>query len=1604
MRLRGSVLQALALARVCRREEQKHRNASRNGPHLSSLYLVRPGPSIQVKRSSYDKQDPCIVADSYQEEPVSTISLYAKSSKEHHDSGSCERASDRRSLQKIESYSSASASASRRAISGYDDHSGLRDAQYTASPISAVNAITRQPQSSGPSLLYSSQPVIHESRAALTTSWPSISESTLSDNIVGTPGIEEKLDSRYQVRNYDYKKFFQPGRVFSTLWTDPTSEKTNQSQTFISEVIYGEKVHTKIRRFVIIQQRDKCYNCLPVTTYGGRGYKKSGIELNEHSQIYSHKCPKEVQGMKKKPLKVILSKTGDSLEDTSLINYGRIYTVESNVKVLDVGVLDEESQKRLQRYYRQVNFSEDLPLDSKSQREEADLAGTGTSFLSVEQSYQSDHQKRSFTSTPGLIYTNPSQSTSSQSETRVSPRYPEEPSVEGSETVTSNSRKISSLEDRSKGKSTGLPSGISRYSASEVTSSDFFTTPTSTQIGDPFVPAQRGNIGLAIGKEPTVPLPNQAIGVANVGDLHPSVGPLNMQNAGSSNLDPSSPIRQEAAQPFHTIPTPELYPRKPHQALDGYPRVDLNSRVHEKGGDYASIERPTSSSSSIASTLLSTSASNFDSESSLSSVMSRTNLRERLVALLYEEEELQSLYIDALCKTTPDKFERNLRRGLAKMSVNLRSEATSSPERQTAKIIQTLSRNVAHIIRGRLEDETVNELEHKTLRKNDDADSDGSNDGDLEPADDLEDDLDALRNLEAFVLRSDSMRLLKDSLRRFIYPDPAQFALSKTWPFKKPKTSSCPFHYEVNWDTRKYLSLSFPASQKLGTVLTLTGNVIDAQAASCQDYISATWKGIGPPFLQCLEILLQNLNNSSKNWVIRQKLPNGNTEIILKSDINDEVVEDNDTHSTDLGYRSIEKITIIATHAIHSQIISILVWICAAVRPSTNSEIMLSSAVIETSQKKDGTSKLSIRMSALEGTPQGGGTCWHSILPYGVIAKGFRIRDRKQGQGLEISFADMALLSHALDFVEVEGGLVLHGLQSLLIPIEELRDDNALQWHYEDKRHHKKQGRRTLLKILNDNGGFQWLKELDPLQLSQRRCFLGWAEEAVVAMGTESHLSTNIRWSGAKRAPRIQHINTHTWNIGASGAGFVNASKGWVRERVAMRGRLTFDYDKDIHDTFNDDEKKHVIVYDNGTKTAWCLPQPNIVLHLVYRILLRRNYRLFDGEHPTELQAVPPDIACGGEALKILKRSLRYRVVKDETDDGVVEEPLSCTIKQVWHLLNTIRDKLESVVDEFEDVGEGPPRTLYGVELSAVLLMLRGMPIRRADVHQPWVHLTSEEPLVLFCKGIGQPIIPITTDQLCRPWKTVPHGQNFLVATAAAVKYFLHQQYQGPDGSRLHANLKWLYGNSLIQSHSNHHERKPVSHVQYIQSVRECSLDKQLLGKVRLRRNSCFIFSGSMPRFACLKHERKVPRRRLKKDPPAPQCSDIKGKSILLEPFEFESASGSSPDSERYLGSSLHRSNSTSSHESQEYVAEASLDGNVDVLHQPVRATISVLVERRATQLQKGVSYQAQDMLNSIPRYVLGSVPKSLKHKKRANPLRNMRPEGDESHTQEART
>ncbi|KAF9887905.1 hypothetical protein FE257_009427 [Aspergillus nanangensis] len=179
-------------------------------------------------------------------------------------------------------------------------------------------------------------------------------ETPLPLTRISTSNTNSKLDSRYKVQR---PGFFKLGRVFSLLWHEaPGSTRTNQS--YISEAIfevrYGEEVYSGIRRMVVIKELAQC-SCA-VYTYGNRGVGKNTADASKHTIIYME-GNRPVQGtqeppLTKEPLEVRPISPDQKLNHMSRLNFGKLYTVEHNVKVREVGKITERSLAKFVDYAR----------------------------------------------------------------------------------------------------------------------------------------------------------------------------------------------------------------------------------------------------------------------------------------------------------------------------------------------------------------------------------------------------------------------------------------------------------------------------------------------------------------------------------------------------------------------------------------------------------------------------------------------------------------------------------------------------------------------------------------------------------------------------------------------------------------------------------------------------------------------------------------------------------------------------------------------------------------------------------------------------------------------------------------------------------------------------------------------------------------------------------------------------------------------------------------------------------------------------------------------------------------------------------------------------
>jgi len=523
---------------------------------------------------------------------------------------------------------------------------------------------------------------------------------------------------------------------------------------------------------------------------------------------------------------------------------------------------------------------------------------------------------------------------------------------------------------------------------------------------------------------------------------------------------------------------------------------------------------------------------------------------------------------------------------------------------------------------------------------------------------------------------------------------------------------------------------------------------------------------------------------------------------------------------------------------------SALSWISAAVRHSSYSSVSYSSTSISVLKSHAKRPSISIHLEQLR-LFQNEGSCWHPLLPHSVIAKGFPIRERAVGKGLEISFADMALLSQSMSFNESGGGLVAEGLRTLLIPMKTLEHDDAIQWHLEYKRHPKLPNKRSVSDILANQSFSSWYKTDDLCELTERRCFLGWAEEIAVVMGTAEYSNTEICCSEALPAPKTRNVKIKSISMEASGFGIfrANGSNSW--HPTSVPSKITLELDKDIYDTLADEYLTRLMIYDTEDRISWLLPQSSVILYVIYKIITRRRYRLFDGDREVDFIFANPVANGGKEADSILRTLLRLKVQKSHD----LQECLSKTVRQVLLLLDQLRDGLKSASAGFEPTGPFAKVRLYGVEFNDMMEMRNSLDIKQAQVDQPWTQIARDGTVVLFGSGISQPIISMSP-YMCATYMRVPPSRDLMATTGSVLNSILHHHHRRAKGTRLGDEIEWIKEDTLFQSHIRG-ETVTVFHEQRLRVVKQAQLDPSIYERIRHHASSGFIFTDYRSRRAC---------------------------------------------------------------------------------------------------------------------------------------------------------
>jgi hypothetical protein len=96
-----------------------------------------------------------------------------------------------------------------------------------------------------------------------------------------------------------------------------------------------------------------------ISSYGGRGTLKYGFTAPAHAIVYLTGTEPEClqgefeRGMTKDPIEIYPASPTETMEPSSRLRFGKIYSIEWNVKVREIGMVARKDMSKLLAYYQE---------------------------------------------------------------------------------------------------------------------------------------------------------------------------------------------------------------------------------------------------------------------------------------------------------------------------------------------------------------------------------------------------------------------------------------------------------------------------------------------------------------------------------------------------------------------------------------------------------------------------------------------------------------------------------------------------------------------------------------------------------------------------------------------------------------------------------------------------------------------------------------------------------------------------------------------------------------------------------------------------------------------------------------------------------------------------------------------------------------------------------------------------------------------------------------------------------------------------------------------------------------------------------------------------
>jgi hypothetical protein len=103
--------------------------------------------------------------------------------------------------------------------------------------------------------------------------------------------------------------------------------------------------------------QDCCW-CLMLNTHHRKGASKEGVNPDNYAAVYPLGGTVQLgpdENLTKKPFPIKVEGSGESISPKSRLNFGRIYTLEHNIRVKKVGRIPDEYHQQLDDYFSQTS-------------------------------------------------------------------------------------------------------------------------------------------------------------------------------------------------------------------------------------------------------------------------------------------------------------------------------------------------------------------------------------------------------------------------------------------------------------------------------------------------------------------------------------------------------------------------------------------------------------------------------------------------------------------------------------------------------------------------------------------------------------------------------------------------------------------------------------------------------------------------------------------------------------------------------------------------------------------------------------------------------------------------------------------------------------------------------------------------------------------------------------------------------------------------------------------------------------------------------------------------------------------------------------------------